>query len=135
MSTRWTGPRSESHRDSGVVGLGIQFARSSTPPPESDLEEGEYQEEAFSRSSAPSPESAYAEATAYPTPAKAKANRTAPALIDTSAEEKIEYIPFNVRHYEDTNDPLMFTLDYTEKSHGYPTIRRMFTHSLCSVPR
>ena len=135
MSTRWPGPRSESHHGSGVAGLGIQFARSSTPPSESGLEEEEYEEDAFARSSAPSPEPAYGEATGYPTPAKGKANRTAPAPIDTSAEEKIEYIPFNVRHYEDTNDPLMFTLDYTEKSHGYPTIRRKFTRSLCPIPR
>lgn len=44
--------------------------------------------------------------------------------IDTSqAQSEPQWIPFDVRHFEDTNAPLMFLDTYTRKSGGWPMIR------------
>lgn len=41
----------------------------------------------------------------------------------TDAEVNFQYIPFDVRYFEDKNAPLMFLDNYTRKSSGWPMIR------------
>lgn len=53
-----------------------------------------------------------------------KGKRPVVAPIDTTApEEGVQWIPFDVREFENRNAPLMFLDNYTQKSNGYPMIR------------
>lgn len=78
----------------------------------------------FVRSTAPSPE----EGPVIPLkPADTVVHHPVLKPIETATKQKTEWIPFNVREFEDTNAPLMFLDSYTQKSNGWPMIRCMFS--------